>query len=85
MTIKDLCENIDPIGLMVVFYDANDLADDSEPVWSGNLFDVPYWLLEMKLKKVLEDRYSISFREDFSGILGEKYKNKPGIIVAIEL
>ena len=83
MTVKDLCENIDPIGLIVAFYDADDLED--EPVWIGNLLDVPYWLLEMKLKKVLDDRYSISFRENFKEAFGEKYQNRPGIIITVEL
>jgi len=77
-TVGDFLKGFDGIGLDIVLWCDEDPDD---PVWSGSLYDMPYWLLEFELDyEAAEDHKPISFRTS----LGEEHRNRPGLVIIVK-
>ena len=56
------------------------INDEEVPVWEGSLFNMPWWLTDIALNYEVDDRYPISYREDF----GEEYNHSPGLVIFLK-
>ena len=57
------------------------INDEEVPVYEGNLFNLPWWLVDLELNyKGAEDHYPISYRDSF----GDEYDNKPGLVIFLK-
>ena len=83
MTVGELWDVIDFGGLPIVIWDVDDEGiEDSDPIWEGTAYQLPYWISKLKLIKAGQNNWdeAVSYRAS----LGEKYNNKPGFVIVVK-
>lgn len=76
MYLYDFLKMFDGANLNAAVY----INDEEEPVYTGDLFGLPWWLVDLELNYKTEDRYPISYRQNF----GDEYDNKPGVVIFLK-
>lgn len=80
MKLRKWLKNINPIGLNIVVWDRDSVADE-EPLFAGSAWDLPWWVGEGIISKLDEDDDGpIDFRND----LGKEFHNSPGVVVTVK-
>ena len=54
------------------------INDEDDPIYTGPLFDTPWFLVDLELN--YEEGEPISYRDDF----GAEYGNKPGLVIFLK-
>ena len=76
MRLIDWLKITDVSGLIILIY----LCDEQDvPTYVGSALSIPWWIAEMYLVRESDEDEPISYRSS----LGEKYDNKPGLVISL--
>lgn len=76
-TVYDFLKNVDMVDTGIAVYLWED-GNDADPVYAGSAFNTPYWVAELRLDWIHEEKECpIVFIHD----LGEKCNHKPGFCI----
>ena len=53
------------------------INDEEEPTYTGDLWGLPWWLVDLKLNYETEEHYPVSYREKFEN-------DKPGLVIFVK-
>ena len=54
MKLKKFLKLIDPIGTYVVIW-TPESAEEDKPIYEGDIFDIPWWLMECRIGRANDD------------------------------